>query len=60
MEIIRIERIKLSKEKAKALDLTIRICEGIERESNDPELKKLANETYLKLADLWNMEDMTI
>lgn len=55
MIIIQKEMINLSQEEINALSLTLRICSGIERESNNPELRKLANETYLKICDLWNM-----
>ena len=53
MTIIQKEMINLNPAESNALDLTLKLCTSIERESNNPELRRLANEIYYKINDLW-------
>ena len=55
MTIIQKETISLNPAESNALDLTQKLCASIERESNNPELRELANEIYFKIGDLWDM-----
>ena len=53
MTIIKKEILEFSEQEIDTLDLTMKICTGLIREANDPNLKKLAEETYEKLVELW-------
>jgi hypothetical protein len=53
MQIVKKEILEFSEKEAQALQLVTEICLGISREANDPNLKKLACETYDKICELW-------
>ena len=57
MKIIKKEILEFSEREANALNLTMEICAGLIREANDPNLKKLAQEVYDKIAELWGWEE---
>lgn len=57
MKIIKKEILEFSERETDALNLVTEICTGLMREANDPNLKKLAEETYEKLAELWGWEE---
>ena len=57
MRIIKKEILEFSERETDALNLTMEICTGLIREANDPNLKKLAEETYEKVAELWGYEE---
>lgn len=57
MQIIKTEILEFSEEEIQALQLVTKICLGIEREANNPELVKLAKTTFEKVSELWGYGD---
>lgn len=57
MQIIKKEILEFSERETDALKLVMNICAGLMREATDPELERLANEVYEKLAELWGWEE---
>ena len=57
MQIIKKEILEFSEKETDALRLVTEMCLGINREADDPELKKLACETYDKVCELWGYEE---
>ena len=51
------EEIAFSQEELFAIDLVIAMSQGIEREAQDPELKKLAQNIANNLYQLWGYEE---
>lgn len=58
MKIAKKEILEFSERETDALNLTMEICTGLTREANDPDLKKLAEEIYEKVAELWGWEEV--
>lgn len=52
MNIVRVEKLRVSREEDKALDLTKQVCNVIIRDSHDPVLTEHAKETYRQLVAL--------
>ena len=57
MRIIAKEVLEFSERETDALHLVTEICTSLIREANDPNLKKLAAETYEMIAELWGREE---
>ena len=57
MNIIKKESLEFSEKETDALQLVTEMCLGIEREANNPELRKLAKEIFNKLSELWGYEE---
>ena len=57
MNIIKKEILEFSEKETDAIQLVTEMCLGIEREANDPELRKLAKEIFNKLSELWGYEE---
>lgn len=57
MNIIKKEILEFSEEETDAIQLVTGICIGLMREANDPDLKKLAKETYNCITTLWGLEE---
>ena len=55
MTIIQKETISLNPAESNALDLTQKLCTSIEEKSNNLELRRLANEIYHKIDDLFEV-----
>lgn len=55
MTIIQKETISLNPAESNALDLTQKLCISIEEKSNNLELRRLANEIYHKIDDLFEV-----
>ena len=55
MTIIQKETISLNPAESNALDLTQELCASIEEKSNNLELRRLANEIYHKIDDLFEV-----
>lgn len=55
MTIIQKETISLNPAESNALDLTQKLCASIEEKSNNLELRRLANEIYHKIDDLFEV-----
>lgn len=57
MKIIKKEILEFSEHETNAMWLVMEICTGLDREATDPDLRKLANEIYNKVAELWGYEE---
>lgn len=57
MIITKKEILEFSPRETDALNLVTEICLGLVREASNPDLKKLAEETYEKLEKLWEWEE---
>ena len=57
MRIIKKEILEFSERETDAIRLVTEICTGLMREATDPNLKKLAEETYGMVAELWGWEE---
>ena len=55
MTIIQKETISLNPAESNALDLIQKLCASIEEKSNNLELRRLANEIYHKIDDLFEV-----
>lgn len=57
MKIIKKEILEFSEKEADAIQLVTEICIGLMRETTDPNLKELAEETYNCITTLWGWEE---
>lgn len=57
MNIVKKEILEFSEKESDALELTIEMCLGIEREATDPDLVKLAKEISCKVSLLWGFKE---
>lgn len=57
MKIIKKEILEFSERETDAINLVVEICNGLMREAIDPNLQKLAEETYEKITELWGWEE---
>lgn len=57
MKIIKKEILEFSEQETDAINLVMKICTGLIQEANDPDLKKSAEATYEKIAELWGWEE---
>lgn len=57
MKIIKKEILEFSERETDAIRLVAEICVGLMREATDPNLKKLAEETYNYITTLWELEE---
>lgn len=56
MRIIKKEILEFSEKETEAIQLVTQICTGLMRGASDPNLKKLAEETYDCITTLWGWE----
>lgn len=52
MTIVKSEMLTLSDNEKKAIELVLRICEGVKTEANDPALRYLADEVLANLRSI--------
>ena len=57
MKIFKKEVLEFNQKESEAFSLLTDICARLNREANDPNLRKLAAETHEKLMELWGYED---
>ena len=57
MKIIKKEILEFSEKEADAIQLVTEICIGLMRETTDPNLEELAEETYNCITTLWGWEE---
>lgn len=53
MTIVKREEIHISQKENEAFDLVEKICEGLQKESNDPEILRLTKEILNNLYDFY-------
>ena len=57
MEIIKKETVKFSEQEKDALQMVSRICTGLMQEADDPDLRKLAKETFENIYKILEREE---
>ena len=57
MKIVKKEILEFSEKETDAIQLVSQICIGLMQEASDPNLKKLAEETYNRIVTLWGYEE---
>ena len=57
MKIIKKEILEFSEKETDALQMVAKICAGLMSEATDPTLKKLAEETFENITNLWEREE---
>lgn len=57
MTIVKKESIVFSEKEREALDMVLRICNGLAGEASDPNIIQLARKTYDDVATIWGYED---
>ena len=57
MKIVKKEILEFSEKETDAIQLVSKICIGLMQEASDPNLKKLAEETYNRIVTLWGYEE---
>ena len=57
MTIVKKESIVFSEKEREALDMVLRICNGLVGEASDPNIIQLARKTYDDVATIWGYED---
>lgn len=57
MTIVKKEVLEFSEAERKAISLVIDMSLNLMREANNPNLKKLSEEIYYKVSELWGYEE---
>ena len=57
MKIIKKEVLVFNEKETDAMSLVCEMCDNLRKEATDPDLIKLAEETLLKVSELWEWEE---